>query len=262
MKAWQWHGHEFVRSETVPITDRGFRYGMALFESLRVRQGEPLFLDEHLCRLREACAQRHFPIAEEALAAVGNALRRAGEDGFARIYITGGDGMAASPPEACRVYVMLEERARSAHEAFHVGLSPELHQPLFGGLKTGNYWLNIDVLQRGYQHGKQEMLLFNEHAELISACMANVFLVHGETLSTPSHACGAREGVVRAWVKERRRVRERSLFAEDVKTASEVFITNSWLGVMPVNEVEGRTLPSHTVAEALREEYEAKVAEQ
>ena len=41
----------------VPISDRGLLYGDGLFETLRVRQGRPLWWDRHLDRRR--CGRRH-----------------------------------------------------------------------------------------------------------------------------------------------------------------------------------------------------------
>src|SRR5215210_765709 len=99
--AWQWTGSAFTPSTTLPLSDRGFRYGMALFESVRVADHEPQFLDEHLERLCAACELRGFPLDERALTHVGELLRNGGFDGFARIYVTAGDGIAGHAPAEC-----------------------------------------------------------------------------------------------------------------------------------------------------------------
>ncbi len=255
MLAWRWTGAAFEPCDSLPIEDRGFRYGMSLFESFRVAGGRALFLEQHVARLREGCAQREFRIDQAALEAVGPLLAQVGDEAFARIYVTGGDGGPGDPVAEPRLFVLLEPRESAAPKTYRLALSHDLYWPLFGGLKTANYWLNIDALQRARRRGQDEALLFNENAELVSACMANVFLVRDGAVKTPSIACGARNGVVREWILKQGAVRECSLFLQDVNTADEIFLANSWIGIVSVSNVEGRALESQQVADGLRERY-------
>jgi branched-subunit amino acid aminotransferase/4-amino-4-deoxychorismate lyase len=70
MEAWRWNNGAFAACREVPLTDRGFRYGMSLFESFPVCDGAAAYLDAHLTRLRRACALHGFGCDPEALAAV------------------------------------------------------------------------------------------------------------------------------------------------------------------------------------------------
>ena len=47
-----WTGAEFQSANGVPVTDRGFRYGMSVFESFPIRDGTGIFLEKHLAKLR------------------------------------------------------------------------------------------------------------------------------------------------------------------------------------------------------------------
>jgi branched-subunit amino acid aminotransferase/4-amino-4-deoxychorismate lyase len=232
---------------------------MALFESVRVRQGRGIQLEAHLARLRAGCEQRGFPLDHAALAALEPLLASCEGDTFARVYVTGGDGAAHQPAEACRILLLVEPRAPETRESYALGLAQDVYHPPFGGLKTANYWHNIDALQRARRGGFDEALLFNENAELVSACMANVFVVQDGVLKVPALECGARAGVVREWVLGAQAVREGSLFVADVKSADEVFLTNSWIGIMPVRKVEGRELRGGGMAADLRARYEREV---
>lgn len=251
MNSWRWNGRAFEVCFDVPLHDRGFRYGMSVFESFPVLAFEPQHFEAHLVRLRAACAQREFDFDEMAMAAAGGLLSEARVDGFARIYVTAGDGALTTPARECRVFVFIEPQARNAPSAYEVQLADDMFHPLFGGLKTANYWANIDALHRAQRRGKDEALLFNDRAELISACCANVFIVRGGVVRTPPPASGARRGVIRELVLQRITVEERSLFVGDALEADEIFLTNSWMGVMPVATVNGRALPSRTVAASL-----------
>ncbi|MDR3403307.1 MAG: aminotransferase class IV [Chthoniobacter sp.] len=252
MKAWRWNGAAYEPCDSLPLTDRGFRYGMSVFESLRVNDGAPEFFDRHLSRLVQACAERDIPVEESALAAAEALLRENGASGFARLYATAGDGGPAAVTEQARLFVFIEPRTPpDPEDPWEIGLHDESYHPPFGGLKTANYWFNCDALARAHRRQLNETLLFNDRAELVSACMANVFLVRDDRLSTPPRSSGCRPGVIREWVIGRRKVEERRLRREDVVNADEIFLTNSWIGVMPVATVEGRPLGHRTIGPRL-----------
>jgi branched-subunit amino acid aminotransferase/4-amino-4-deoxychorismate lyase len=250
MISWQWTGHTFEPCDSVPLSDRGFRYGMAVFESVRVFDGVPEFFEKHVTRLLSACAEREFPIEESALRAAEGVLCKNG-DGFARIYVTAGDGAPTAAATQPRIFAFIEPRVLPTEDCCEITFHDEPYRAPFGGLKTANYWFNTHALAVTRARKFDEALLFNDLAELVSACMANVFLVHDGRLSTPSRSSGARAGVIREWVIARRRVEERRLRRQDVLAADEIFLTNSWLGVMPVATLEGRPLGPRSVGPKL-----------
>jgi branched-subunit amino acid aminotransferase/4-amino-4-deoxychorismate lyase len=251
VKSWYWNGELFEPCDSVALGDRGFRYGMSVFESLRVAGSEPLFLDAHLDRIVKACADRDFRCDERAFAAVEKTLRASRVDGLARVYVTAGEGALNAPATACRVFLFIEPRDLPVEVAYDITNSDEIFHPLFGGLKTGNYWANVNALRCAQLRGKHEALLYNERAELVSACLANVFVVHGSRVRTPSIRCGARDGVMRESVMQSIDVDECSLSRQDVLTADEIFLTNSWIRVMPVASIDDRTLQSNKLAQTV-----------
>ena len=86
MKGWLWNGNIFEPADSLPLSDRGFRYGMSLFESVRVRDGRADFWAQHQQRLLTACAERDFVVEENTIATAQEVFETAGMDGFARIY--------------------------------------------------------------------------------------------------------------------------------------------------------------------------------
>ncbi|MGB7839503.1 MAG: hypothetical protein WBL40_15485, partial [Terrimicrobiaceae bacterium] len=71
VRAWTLIEGEFREGASVPVTDRGFRYGMSVFETLAVRRGSILFLNQHLDALKMACAEAGLrPGKAEALGAL------------------------------------------------------------------------------------------------------------------------------------------------------------------------------------------------
>jgi branched-subunit amino acid aminotransferase/4-amino-4-deoxychorismate lyase len=231
---------------------------MSLFESVAVAGGVVEFWAQHHQRLLTACIERDFAVNEKALGLVEETLSYAEIDGFGRIYVTAGDGGPAAPVDTCRIYLFIEERRRPQDESWGIGIHEEPWQPIFPGLKTANYWAHCEALASAKRRKFEEALLFNDHAELVSGCCANVFLVHGDKIATPSRGSGCRPGVVREWVLKRRKVEERRLRREDVLAADEIFLTNSWIGVMPVATLEGRPLERPNVTSRLVAEWERR----
>jgi len=230
---------------------------MALFESLAVRNGRVEFLDAHLARLETACQQCGWPLDPAVLVCAGEQLRQMDGPAFARIYVTAGEGGPADPVTAPQVVLLVEPRNAPSPEPCRVGLHPEPLLPLLGGLKTANYWANIAALQAARAAGCDEALLFNPRAELISACMANVFVVLDGRLVTPPVSSGARAGVVREWVLEQRAVVERMLTKADFGSITGCFLTSSWAGVRPVSMWDDTPLDT-----ALGEELHAEFFQQ
>ena len=262
--AWVWSEEGFIPCDSVPLADRGFRYGMSVFESLSVRENKPLFLLPHYERLRQACAQTGFVTVLPKLEEFETLLRGVSFDAFARIYVTAGDGDASSHAANGRVLVFAEPRTareKYGNDAFKLALHPDPFVPLLGGLKTANYWANLIALQKARQRGCDESLLFSTNGDMVSACMANVFVVTNGKIKTPATGTGARAGVVREWVMRKRPVAQGRITGDDLEQADEIFLTSSWLGVMPAGALEARDLPSREVAAQLRIEYEREIGE-
>jgi branched-subunit amino acid aminotransferase/4-amino-4-deoxychorismate lyase len=228
---------------------------MSLFESMCVRAGAVEFWPQHRQRILTACAERDFPMPEAALAAVETLFQSANSSGFARIYITAGDGGPSSPVNTPRVFVLIEPRDFENEDSWSLRFHDDDFRPLFRGLKTANYWQNADALAQARDRKFDEALLTNDHGELVSACCANVFLVKDGRILTPSRASGCRAGVVREWVINRRKVEERRLRREDAVDADEIFLTNSWIGVIPVATLEGRPLGPRSIGGKLAAEF-------
>lgn len=240
------------------MTDRGFRYGMSLFESLAIRRDKVEFLAGHLARLETACRQCGWPLAPSLLIRAGELLHGLlPGPTFARIYVTAGDGAPTAPVEAPRIFILTEPRTVNPRETCRVALRPAPHVPLLGGLKTANYWANLESLAWAHKDGFDEALLFNTDGALVSACMGNVFAMFEGELVTPHPSTGARAGLVREWVMQRFtgcKIVQRALTWGDLDQVSECFLTSSWKGIVPVVSLDARPLQTN-VAEALRAEF-------
>lgn len=253
-RAWTLSGGVFREGAAVPVTDRGFRHGMSVFETVAVRRGRLLFVEEHLQRLQRACVAAEFSFPTDLPSAL-SALSC--EEGMLRLYVTAGDG---NPGDVCRTYALFDRADFPSLDArWRLAFSRAPLACVLGGWKTGNYWPHVQALSEAKKQEFDESLIFNAQGALVSAAMANVFLVCKGRISTPALSLGARDGVVRDWVMRRLAAEESQLAIEEIENAEECFLTNSRIGVMPVGEIDGRLLPSRQTGEALAAIYREEI---
>jgi branched-subunit amino acid aminotransferase/4-amino-4-deoxychorismate lyase len=258
-RAWTLVEGSFREGADIPVTDRGFRYGMSVFETFAVRGGRILFLEQHLAALEGACEAAGF--RPNKVDSLGNLS--ALPDGLLRIYVTAGDGTSVEAGGSHRTFAFFEPvefpKAAEVARGALVSLERAPFKPVLGGWKTGNYWQNVMALTAARENGFDETLIVNIQGVVISAAMANVFFMINGMLQTPAVEAGARRGVVKGWVKEMTSVEETLPSPKVVNEAEECFLTNSRLGVMPVSEIDGRRLPSRKTGEALAALYREKI---
>jgi 4-amino-4-deoxychorismate lyase len=259
VRAWTLVEGSFREGAEVPVSDRGFRYGMSVFETVAVRKGRMLFLEEHVAALSTACKAAGFK-AKTAHAINGLADL---PDGLLRIYVTAGDGALAGSTSHQRTFAYFEPAEfpgrKEITRGYRLGVTPAPFVPVLGGWKTGNYWQNVRALTLARENGFDEALIVNIERVVISATMANVFFLIEGILQTPAADIGVRQGVVRQWITGMTPVREVRLSLEDISAAEECFLTNSRLGVMPVSHIAGRPLPDRSIGEALAKLYRERI---
>ncbi len=254
--SWIWTNTGFRPVDGIPVWDRGFRYGMAVFESIRCGRGGPWFWEEHFAGLAKTASRLGWPLDPASSSPAASLLAGRTGDGFARIYLTAGDGAPTAPVVAPRLLLTHEARQRILPESYAVVESPSAHHPVLGGVKSACYWPNLLALEAARARDAGETLLFNANGHLIGAAMANVFLKKNGTWHTPAAATGAREGIVRQWVLERIPAVEGILDRSACQAAEAFFLTNSWLGIMPVHALQERPIEVPREVRALREELE------
>jgi branched-chain amino acid aminotransferase len=143
----------------------------------------------------------------------------------------------------------------------------------FAGAKILSWATNLTWLERAQAKGFDETILLNERGEVSECTSANIFLAQGGRVWTPPLSSGCLPGVTRELLLHEVRVHgntvsEKSLMPEDLERGDEVFITSTTRNLLPVTEIEGRTIPhSGPACEALQaafgtyiEEYVARPA--
>ncbi|MEO6954113.1 MAG: aminotransferase class IV [Polyangia bacterium] len=239
-------------SARVPVLDRGFLYGDSVYEVTRTFGGRAHLLGPHLDRLERSADGIYLTLPPRGVieAAVTEVIRAGeGHELYLRIVVTRGEGelgldpaladaprlvvvgRAVNPPPAAAyrdgVAVVLSSRRRS---------SPEL--------KTGNYLESVLATREARAAGAHEALLRDGVGRITEGSSSNVFAVVGGRLVTPPVSAGLLCGITRQSLIELARldglcVDEVPLWPADLLRATELFLSSSIRGVLPVTKLDG-----------------------
>jgi branched-subunit amino acid aminotransferase/4-amino-4-deoxychorismate lyase len=97
-------------------------------------------------------------------------------------------------------------------------------------------------LEAAKARGFHEAIRINERGQVTSACMANVFWLKDEQLFTPAISTGCLPGTTREFVMENLQVNEVEAGIDGLKSADAIFLTSAGLGVVGVDEFDGRAM--------------------
>ncbi len=261
----------------VSILDRGFCYGDALFETMRVYSGKIFRLDLHLDRL-ERGAESLFLKLPETRERIEKILyqtfnRNQGADAVIRLTISRGEGIPGKlwqedTTPALSVYV--RPYISPPHEWYQNGVSVSLipdSASKLGNLqrqiKSANYVSSILARKQAEDLKSVEGIMVNDQGEVCDGTISNIFMVKENLLSTPainSYVLGGvtRQVVLKLAAQTGTVCKETSISADDVLQGDEVFLTNTGWEILPVTRVDGKTVGSGQpgpLTQALQREF-------
>ncbi len=252
---------EFLEAEKacIRIDDRGFLFGDALYETVRIFRGGFFRFDEHWSRLAEgAAALRIEAPARDRLRRVAGTLARLNgvTDGTVRITLTrgaGGEGLrtGGSGPPTLLVTVrpIAPARMEKAAAGFTAIVARARRSPvgLPGSIKSANRLDAILARLEADEAGADEAILLSADGLVAEGTVSNVFWRSGDGLRTPHLSVGILPGVTRAVVLEVCRrmaipVEEGRWPLDDLRRAPEVFVTMSSVGPVRLAALDGAPL--------------------
>jgi branched-chain amino acid aminotransferase len=264
-----WFDGRVVASADLRIdpADRGLLLGDGLFETLLVRDGEVEHEDLHLQRLRNSATMLGIPLPYDAAAiseGLHQLLRAAGllsDLAAARITLTRGAGRRGLlPPDQPQPHLMMTAVAYHPPQAEGfaariVAIRRNEGSPL-SRLKSLNYLDNILALQEAIAGGADEALLRNNAGQICGGSRTNLFVIRAGQLITPPINDGVLDGIQRQVILRQARaigcpVSEASLSPMDLLRVDEAFLSNSLMGIKPLNRIDEHVLHPGAVTQVL-----------
>ena len=246
----------------IPVVDEGFIRGDGVFEVVRVYDGRPFALPDHLDRLERSAASlrlgRPVPRGElEAEAAeLLDARGGARFDGCLRLVLTRGGRR-----------LLMTEPLPPAPDLPRLGFVTYAPTRVLDGIKSLSYAPNMLASRLARERGFDEALLVTPHGRVLEAPTASIFWVAPDgRLATPPLDDHILASITRDRLMRLVEVEERILATEELLSASEAFLASTTREVQAVGGVEDRELgggegeATRTAATALREHIEAELA--
>jgi aminodeoxychorismate lyase len=246
------HNDEFFTAHHPVLTasNRSFRYGDGLFETIRMRNGKLQFPEYHVDRLKagmkalkmegSVLLDEYFLKQKTAELCKKNKLKDNVK--FRLSVYRGGEGLYT--PEINKYGYVLEATPvdNNQYEINKKGLIVDVYNELtkpvnmLSNHKTSSSLLYVMAGLFKKQHKLDETIILNQHGFICETISSNIFVVYDKQIYTPALSEGCIAGVMRKVVMQLAKANniniiEAQLNPEVLRQAEEVFVTNAVGGI-------------------------------
>lgn len=252
---------EYMPAEQAKISpfDRGFLFGDGIYDATPSYGGRAVALQLHLDRMSNGLKSIGIenPLTDEQWREVAANLseKNGGENLGIYFHVSRGDegrrfhGFPTDvKPTVFAMVIGIDPHPAVPDRTTKTGLkvvSSEDRRWRRCNIKSTALLGNVLHFQESYAADKNETILFNDRGELTEASSSNVFIVKNSIVATPVLDNQILPGISRHIVIESMRsdgsvqIEERVVTMEEVRSADEVWITNSSKHIGPVVELDG-----------------------
>lgn len=248
-----------LQSDALPISplNRAFNYADAVFETLKVVNGKPLYFEDHYFRLMASMRilRMEIPMSftqeflESEIEKLIDGIGQVEASSRFKIVVFRNDGGYYLPKDQHISYIItyggrLDIAYSNNIDSYEVGLYKDfaLAPHLLSTLKTTNKTINVLSSIYANENGFEDCLLMNTAKMIVESSKGNIFLVNGNKIKTPPLTDGCLNGVLRKQLiqiiqkDDYLELEESSISPFELQKADEIFITNVIQGITSVNK--------------------------
>lgn len=255
-------------------TNRGFLYGDAVFETIKVLDGKVLFLEDHYFRLMSSMRILRMEIPmnftmeffeKEIKKSISKEDINSSSAYRVRFTVYRDSEGYYLPSEQSIGYVATSEKLLNEMYVFNEGVyEVELFRDfyitkhLLSTLKTTNKLVQVVGSIFAKENDFQNCLVLNDEKNVIEALQSNLFVVKGNQIKTPPIADGCVKGVMRKQIIELiannkdYELVEESVSPFELQKADELFLTNCIVGVQAVRKYRKKEYTTNVTQELLK----------
>lgn len=241
----------------IPLSNRGFSYGDAVFETLKVNGNKIVFWEAHYFRLMASMRilrmdiPMHFTpeFLQSEITTLVQAYAHSSASYRIKLFVYRSSGGLYTPDSNSIEYVITISDLPSdiyhlSEEDCEIELFKDflISPSLLSTLKTNNKVVNVVGSIFAKENNYANCLLLNTNKQVVEALNGNVFLIHGDVVKTPPLSDGCLKGIVRQILTEYIKsssdftLEEASISPFELQKADEIFITNVISGIIPVTK--------------------------
>jgi branched-chain amino acid aminotransferase len=219
----------------IGATDDGLLRGDGVFEVIRLYEGRPYALADHLDRLERSGAAIELAVDRAALEhEIVDLLGEFGaRDGALRIVITRGGRR-----------LLLCETLPEWDETIAVATVTYAPSVVLTGVKSISYAANMQATRIAVSRDAEEAILVRPDGVVLEAPTSSVFWVSAEGgLRTPALDTGILESITRDRLIRALHVEEGDWDISELRGAHEAFLASTTREVQAISSIDGRDLP-------------------
>ncbi len=256
----------------VPVNDRGFLYGDGLFETMRVFNGRPFRMAQHLERMVRGAdfLKIKLPLTPKELQKAAEELISKNQmpDSVLRVTLTRGPGergysINGSDKPTLVMSLHTCPPLDPANPTRWALVSSSIRIPAsdtLSSFKTTSKLVQVAARAEAETKDADEALLINTNGEVAEAAGANLFWVYHDKICTTPTGRGVLPGITRAVVLEICQVlgletNKRVIKPEALKNAEAIFLTQSALGIITVSSFNGEPVGNSPLVEKIYGAY-------
>ena len=231
------------------VNNRAFKYGDALFETIRVIDGQPRFLEDHFIRLKKGMQVLKMHSANisfsELKDQIVNLIEKNHIKKGGRVRLTvyrSGDGLYTPENEGksyvIEAYPIDENKYTLNTNGLSVNIYNDLKRPrnILSQIKTTNSIPHVLIGIYKKEQGLDDCIVLNDQGRIVEELSSNIFLYKNNNLYTPSVEEGCMDGVMRKQVLQIAKEMNINVFEGMVNgsmllQADELFLTNAINGL-------------------------------
>lgn len=256
----------------VSINDRGFMYGDGLFETMRVFNGKPFRMAQHLERMVRGAdfLKIKLPFTPRELQQFAGQLVEKNQmpDSVLRVTLTRGPGERGYTPKGADTPTVvmtlhpappLDPNSPPQWSLVTSSFRIPASDPL-SSFKTTNKLVSVMARAEAEEKGADEALITNTNGEVAETAGANLFWIYHDKICTTPTGRGVLPGLTRAVVLEICQAlalptNKRVIKPEALRNAEGIFLTQSALGVVAIGSLDGAQVPHSPLVERIHHAY-------
>ncbi|MED3728191.1 aminodeoxychorismate lyase [Priestia filamentosa] len=250
--------------------DHGFLYGLGVFETLRLYDGHPFLLDDHLERLENGLKELNIKwrySKKDVLSWFKDLSHKNNlQNAYIRLNISAGVddlGLSTDMYEEPTIIVYMKELPKNPLlEKEGVILKTRRNTPEGNYRLKSHHYLNNVLAKRELSSVKQEGIFLTEDGDIAEGIVSNLFFVKNGAVYTPSLKTGILGGVTRQFVMALLTslsipVHEGFFSLEKLLESDEIFMTNSIQEIFSISNIGDRRYHygDSSLASVLRNHY-------
>lgn len=256
-----YNGQLLANTTQIDLSNRGFKFGDALFETIKIKEESVVFCEDHYFRLMASMRllrmeiPMHFTLEYFESEILKTINANTGNENRVRFTVfRNSTGLYCPESNDVAYFIecsLVDDNAKTTYEV-ELFKDFTVNKSLLSTIKTNNKVLNVVASIYARENGLDNCILINEDKNVVEFTNGNLFIVVGNEIKTPPLTDGCVNGIARkkiiSLLKNHKdyTIIETSISPFELQKASEVFMTNAIVGIQPIYKYKKKQYATST----------------